>query len=208
MNSTRIRNFLISQPKPSSVRVFVDGEPQDIKLSGRSYSKLAETIDAMDGEQVQCLDPEGKVLRAMRLDDADAKRSDAAEIPTGLAGDPHALMLTHFANLIHRAYEHSTEIAFARMVDAFDRINDRSAGIEQRLERAEALARRLRDDQVQDAFERAEEIAEQAGQTGNDAFVNQMAEAFFSGRMNRSAGAKPNGKTNGAGGNPPKGGTA
>lgn len=210
MNSTRIRNFLISQPKPAVVRVFVDNEPQDIKLSGRSYQKLAETIEAMDGEQLQCLDAEGKVLRAMRLDDADAKRSDAAEIPAGLAGDPHALMMTHFANLIHRAYEHSTEIAFNRMVDAFDRINDRSAGIEQRLERAEALARRLRDDQVDDAFDRAEEIAAAAGETGNAGFESQLAQAFLSGQMNRGQ-KKPNGKANGAGkvnGAPSKGGTS
>jgi hypothetical protein len=199
MNVSRIRGFLISLPKPASVRVFVDGEAQDIKAAGRSYQKLAETIEAMDGEQLQCLDLEGKVLRAMRLDDADAQRSEAAPIPAGLAADPQALMLTHFANLLHRAYEHSTEIAFVKMVDAFDRMNDRSASIEQRLERAEALARRLRDDQVQDAFERAEEIAEQAGQNGNDAFVNTLANAFVSGQMNRTAtGGMPNGKANGA----------
>lgn len=209
---SRIRNFLIGLPKPAAVRVFVDAEPQDIKTGGRSYQKLAETIEAMDGEQLQCLDADGKVLRAMRLDDADAQRSDAAPIPVGLQADPQALMLTHFANLVHRAYEHSTEIAFTKMVEAFERMNDRSTSIEARLERSEALARRLRDEQVQDAFERAEEIAEAAGQTGNDAFVNQMAEAFFSGRMNRStAGGKPNGKANGAAkvnGAPSKGGTA
>jgi hypothetical protein len=213
MTATRIRNFLISLPKPACVRVFVDGEPQDIKTGGRSWMKLAETVDAMAGEQLQCLDAEGKVLRAMRLDDGEAQRSDAAAIPAGLAADPHALMLTHFANLVHRAYEHSTELAFNKMVECFDRVNDRSVSIEQRLERAEAMARRLREDQVQDAFERAEEIAEQAGQTGNDAFVNALGQAFVSGQMNRGAAAagKTNGKANGAGkvnGAPAKGGSA
>lgn len=212
MSVARIRSFLISLPKPASVRVFVDAEPQEIKTGGRSYQKLAETIEAMDGEQLQCLDPEGKVLRAMRLDDADAQRSEAAPIPVGLAADPHALMLTHFANLLHRAYEHSTEIAFTKMVDAFDRINERSASIEQRLERAEAMARRLREDQVDDAFQRAEEIAEQAGAGGNDAFVNTLANAFVSGQMNRAAApstnGKPNGKANGAAKVNGKGGAA
>lgn len=204
MNISRIRGFLISLPKPASVRVFVEGEAHDLKTAGRSYQKIAETIAAMNGEQLQCLDSEGKLLRATRLDDEDAQRSDAAPIPAGLAADPQALMLTHFANLLHRAYEHSTEIAFSKMVEIVDRINDRSTSIEQRLERAEALARRLRDDQVQDAFERAEEIAEQAGQTGNDAFVNTMMEQFLAGRMHRqqqqeAASTKANGKAQGAG---------
>lgn len=207
MNSSRIRNFLLQQPKPALLRVIVDGEPSDIKPAGRTYQKLAETIEAMDGEKLQCLDAEGKVLRAMRLDDADARRSEAAEIPPGIAMDPHALMLTHFANLIHRAYEHSTEIAFNRMVDSFDRINDRSSSIEQRLERAEALARRLREEQVEDAIELAQVEAEQSG-----GLENTIAHAFLSGQMNRSAtgagAGKPNGKANGAGkvnGHPPKG---
>jgi len=211
MTATRIRNFLISQPKPACVRVFVDGDAKDIKAAGRSWMKIAETVNAMDGEQLQCLDAEGNVLRAMRLDDDEAQRTEAAPIPPGLAADPHALMLTHFANLLHRAYEHSTELAFNKMVECFDRVNDRSSSIEQRLERAEALARRLWHDQVQDAFERAEDIAEQAGQSGNDSFVNTLANAFVSGQMNRGAAGGKHGKANGAGkvnGAPSKGGTA
>lgn len=212
MNVTRIRNFLIQLPKPALVRVLVDGDAKDIKVAGRSWMKLAETVHAMTGELLQCCDAEGNLLRATRLDDEDAQRSEAAPIPPGLAADPHALMLTHFANLLHRAYEHSTELAFNKMVECFDRVNDRSAGIEQRLERAEAMARRLREDQVQDAFERAEEIATQAGEAGNDSFVNTLANAFVSGQMNRQAqGGRPNGKANGAGkvnGSPAKGGTA
>jgi hypothetical protein len=211
MNVSRIRSFLINVPKPTTVRVIVDGDAHDIKTNGRSWQKIADTIDAMNGEQLQCLDKDGTLLRAMRLDDADAQRSEAAAIPAGLAADPNALMLTHFANLIHRAYEHSTEIAFTRMVDSFDRINDRSASIEQRLERAEALARRLRDEQVEDAFERAQEVADAAGQ-GGDGFVDSLAQAFLSGRMNREAAtaAKANGKAPTAGkvNGVPKGGSA
>lgn len=205
----RIRGFLICSPKPASVRIIVDGEPHDLKTNNRSYQKIAETIEAMKAEQLQCLGPEGEVLRAMRLDDEDAQRVQGPAIPQVLAQDPHAAMLSLFANELARAYQYATEIAFTKMVECFDRMNDRSAGIEQRLERAEALARRLREDQVQDAFERAEEIAEQAGQSGNDAFVNQMAEAFFSGRIQRNGAApsKPNGKAhNGKGSAPAKGG--
>lgn len=203
----RIRGFLICQPKPARIEVIVDGEPQELKVQNRSYQKLAETIAAMDAESLKCFDAEGKVLRVMRLEDEDARRSDAAEIPAALATDPETARLTHFANLIHRAYEHSTEVAFNKMVEVFDRINDRSAGIEARLERAEAYSRRLRDEQVEDAFERAAEIAEAAGQGGNDAFMNQMAEAFLSGRLQRKTnGASKPSAANGASNGKAKGG--
>lgn len=200
MNVQKLRGFLIGLPKPASVRIYVDGEPSELKCNNRSYQKLAETIDAMDAERLECLDEKGNLLRAMRLDGAEARRSDAAEIPAALASDPHAAMLTHCANLIHRAYEHSTEVAFAKLVEVMDRMNDRSATIEQRLERAEALARRLRDDQVQEAFERADELVEQAAQQGNGGLADQLAQAWLSGRMNRQGPpGKPNGSANGAG---------
>lgn len=190
MNVTKLRGFLISLPKPAMVRIYVDGEPSELKVNNRSYQKLAETIDAMEAERLECLDSGGGLLRAMRLDDGEARRSDAADMPQVLAQDPHAAMVTHCANLIHRAYEHSTEVAFAKLVEVMDRMNDRSASIEQRLERAEAQARRLRDDQVQDAFDRAEEIAQQAQAAGGGGIADQLAQAFVSGQMNRGV-ARP-----------------
>lgn len=215
MSSSKIRNFLLQMPKPAAVRVYVDNEPKELVLRGRSYQKLAESIDAMDGEKLECVDAEGKVLRVMRLDDEDAQRVQSPAMPAILSQDPQAALLSLFANELARAYQYATEIAFTKMVECFDRVNDRSSSIEQRLERAEALARRLRDDQVEDAFERAQEIADAAGQGGNDAFVNQMMEAFMSGRMNRQAGGPSrrtsNGKANGAekvNGTPAKGGSA
>lgn len=206
MTVNRLRGFLICQPKPARVRVVVEGEAHELKVNNRSYQKLAETIEAMDAEKLECLDSEGTVLRVMRINEPDAERVQGPVMPAVLANDPHAAMLSLFANELARAYQYATEVAFTKMVECFDRMNDRSLAIEERLERAEALARRLREDQVQDAFERAEEIAEAAGQGGNDQFVNQMAEAFFSGRLQRSAkGKTTNGKANGA---PPANGAA
>lgn len=201
MNVQRIRGFLLQLPKPHLVRLTGDGEPQDIK-PGKSYAKCADTIAALNPDLIECLDADGKVLRAARMSAADGHRSDAAALPVGLESDPNALMLTHFANLIHRAYEHSTEIAFTRLVELTERMNDRSESIEQRLERSEAANRRLLQEQVDDAFERAQEHA--ANAEGGGDLVNQMAGAFLSGSMNKPAAAaaaapKPNGqKTNGA----------
>lgn len=196
----KIRGWLLQLPKPHRVRVSGDGEPQELK-PGKSYAKLADTIAALNVELLEALDSEGTILRAMRLSGEEARRSDAAEIPVALAADPQALMMTHFANLVHRAYEHSTEIAFTRLVDLVERMGDRSDSIEARLERSEAANRQLLRDQVDDAFDRARELAEQAqAQAGGEAggeLGQQLIGAFLGGKMQ---GAAPkNGAVNGKG---------
>lgn len=196
MNASRIRGWLLQQPKPSLVRVTSgDGEPQDIR-PGRSYARTAESICALNADLVECLDGEGKVLRALRLNTVDAERSHAADIPQGIAADPNALVLTHFANLIHRAYEHSTEIAFAKLVEVVERVGDRAEAIEQRLERQEAANRRMAQDQIEDALERAQ-AQEKQGEGGD--VLSQMAGAFLSGAGLPGMGAKPAPVPNGKG---------
>lgn len=191
MNVSRIRGFLLQAPKPSAVRVSGDGEPQTLK-PGRSYAKLADTIAALSPDLIECLDKDGNVLRATRLEAEDAKRSDAAAIPDGLKTDPHALMLTHLANLVHRAYEHSSEIAFTKLVELVDKMNDRADGIEQRLERAESRNRALLQDQVDAELERAEELAAR-GADGEGDLGSQLLGGFMNGAMNRTPPAKPAG---------------
>lgn len=184
MNHSRIRGFLLQAPKPAVVRVTTsEGEVQEIKQ--RSYSKCAETIEALGVDLIECLDADGKVLRAIKTDTPEGRRSDAAAVPDVIAQDPTAAMLTHCANLIHRAYEHSSEMAFNKLVELVDRMNDRSESIERRLERAEGESRRLRDAQVADAFERAEDIAARAAEAGTGDgtdFMAQMAAAFMGGK--------------------------
>lgn len=201
MNVSRIRGFLLQLPKPHAVRVSGDGEPQTLK-PGRSYAKLADTIAALSPDLVECLDKDGNVLRATRLEAEDAKRSDAAAIPEALKADPNALMLTHFANLVHRAYEHSSEIAFTKLVELVDKMNDRADGIEQRLERAESRNRALLQEQVDAELERAEELAAR-GIDGEGDLGSQLLGGFMTGAMNGkappakpAAGARPapNGK--------------
>lgn len=181
----RIRGFLIQKPKPALVRVTSDGDSQEI-TPGKSYQRCAETIAALDPELIEIFDAGKKLIRAMDLRDEESQRSDAAAIPAGIAADPHALMLTHFANLLHRAYEHSTEIAFAKLVDLTDKLNDRSEAVEQRLERAELQYRRLANEQIESALDRAEE-AQQQGQQGG--LGEQMLGAFLGGRGEAPAGA-------------------
>lgn len=196
MNVSKIRGFLIQKPKPHTVRVVIDDDEQEVQL-GRSYAKTAETIAAMDPQKVQCFNAAGVLLRAISDDQEDAQRSDAAEIPEGLKGDREALMLTHFGNLLHRAYQFSAEIAFTKMVEVFDINNQRAEAIEQRLERTEAYNRKLINDQIDSEFDRAEEIAERKSEGGE--LGEQMLGAMLSGMNGRTAAPRPPAKTNGAG---------
>jgi hypothetical protein len=189
MNASRIRGFLLQLPKPHSVRVSGDGEPQTLK-PGRSYAKLADTIAALSPDLIELLDKDGAVVRATRLDSDESHRSEAAAVPEALKHDPHALMLTHFANLVHRAYEHSSEIAFTKLVELVDKMNDRADGIEQRLERAESRNRALLQDQVDAEFERAQEVAAASGAGGEGDLGQQLVGSFLSGAMNSTVGAK------------------
>ena len=81
MNFSRIRGFLISQPKPARVMLTDgDGERTELKLNG-SYAKVAASIEAKGVDLIECYDSQGTLLRAMRMTTTDAQRSDAAEIP-------------------------------------------------------------------------------------------------------------------------------
>jgi hypothetical protein len=199
MNAAIVRGFLIQKPKPSRVRCTIDGETREFGPKGKSWAHTAETIIALQPELIELLGPQGDLLRAMRgVDASEAPMPESDEVPIqpALRADPQALMLTHFADLIHRAYKHSTETAFTKMVELVDRMNDRSTSIEERLERAEAQNRKLANEQVEDAFERAEEVAAAAGQAGQSGeLVQQLAGAFLSGQLQKKGESPPpNGK--------------
>lgn len=198
MNANDLRGFLLQQPKPALIRCSTDGEIEELK-PGKSWAKTAATIVALDPDQVLCYDAAGKLIRATKFEaEAEPRRasSPAPTLPDVIAQDPHAALLTHFSNLLHRAYEHSTQVAFDKFVELVERMGDRSDSIEQRLERTEARARRLQDDQIEDAYARAEELAEQAsaGQ-GDDALKQHLMSSFLAGQLQRGP---TNGKTNGA----------
>jgi hypothetical protein len=198
MSLARIRGFLIQLPKPAKIRVSSgDGEPQEIKPA-RSYARTAESIEALGVDLIECIDKDGVVLRALRLSEPDARRSDAAELPKGIEADPHALMLSHFANLLHRAYEHSTEIAFTRLVELAERLSAHTESIEARLAHTESALRREQTDRIDDAYERAREALEK-GDASTDPLVQQMMAAFMSARVGQTPPSAPkhNGKGNG-----------
>lgn len=192
--AAKIRGFLLQKPKPTQVRVTGDGEPEVIAV-GRSYSRLAETIDALNVDLVECLDARDKVLRAMRLSDAETTSSDSPPLPAVLATDPNAAMLTHFGSLLANAYKHSTDVAFSKLVDITESLRSHTESLEHRLAQMEARARRSETELVESELEHAQELVEKAN--GESVGLgDQLMQSFIQGQLQR-AGAQP--EKNGAG---------
>jgi hypothetical protein len=144
VNQWPVRSWLLQQPKPVKVRLTdSEGEVREIEAGKRPAIRTAESICAIDPVLIEAIGPNGELLRAFRPHGDGNAISDAAPaVPPILATDPHAALLSHFANLVHRAYEHSTEVAFEKIVQIVERMEQRSENIEKRLERAEAAYRR------------------------------------------------------------------
>lgn len=193
MTPWQLRNFLIRDPPPHTIRVTTsEGETQEIIAGKKSRVKIAETIVAIGPELVECLDGNAKLLRAIRPDAEEAQGSGAPEVPAVIASDPNAAMISHFANLLHRAYQHSTELAFSKLVELVERMDERSNGIEQRLERTEAAYRREQAARLEELYDRAEEAAAAAagGQAGGkQAILDAVVNGVVAGAMGRSPGA-------------------
>src|SRR5688500_19342494 len=87
-----IRKWLLQHPKPSKVKVhFGDGrDAQTLRIQGRSWAKAGETIAALGAELLEAYDEAGELIRATRPEQ-ELQRSEAAEIPEGIATDSNAL---------------------------------------------------------------------------------------------------------------------
>lgn len=189
--SRAIRNFLIRQPPLHSIRLTdANGDISDMVPGRKSKAVLAESIAAKGVDLIECLDRQGMLLRAMRVDE-DAVRS-SAEVPIvkGLETDPQAAMMSHFANLLHRAYEHATDIAFSKLVELVERMDARTEAIEMRLERTEANFRREQQERIEDLYDRAEEHAD--GTQHGQRMVETLVASAVQGQQQRG-----NGKSNG-----------
>jgi len=197
-----IRRFLLRHPHATVVRLTVaGGATQDMRPGKQQWSKVADTIYAIAPELIECLDASGALIRAMRPS-AEAETSEAAPpAPNAIIEDPETARLTHFANLIHRAYEHSTNVAFTKFVELVERLDARSESMEHRLEQVETMYRRAVHAQVNDAQRRVEELldaAEAAAEAASDSdkpdMLREMATAFLAGRAQDAARPRANGK--------------
>lgn len=212
MNAGQIRTFLLGNPKPVRLRVTcADDEVHDIEVPRNlSWKKFAESIAALRPDLIEAFDGDDKLIRAVRPNEveadeggssstsasaASASAASAGAASAGAKFDPVVAVLDRFGVLLAEAYRHSTETAFARMVDLFTAVNRRSESLEKSLEATHKLLRRAWADELEAQTAAAEATAAASGDP-----LNQIVGAFVQGAAASAAAAvpKPNGAHNGA----------
>jgi hypothetical protein len=194
----RVRSFLVATPRPTKIVVHCeDGETHELgpAKAGTTWAGIARSIMALKPESVQAFIGD-RLERAMECDESSSERVNVAQ-PSVLSNDPESARIMHFANLLHRAYEHSTNIAFERLCEVFDMVNARAVATETRLERLETayrneLRRQLDDerDSLEDERAEAERLAAEA-QTSPIAKLAEMATPFLTGMQQGASEPKP-----------------
>jgi hypothetical protein len=182
MNVEAIRGWLMVPPRPKAVRVSSEGsEPQRIDVpEGSAWINIAKSIGALQPDLVEALTAEGGTIRAMRpaelgADDDDDEADDGADV---VVQDPESARLIIFARLIASAYEHSTNVAFDKMVQLFEASSRRQESLERSLELTQKILTKTAADQLQ------QQVDEAAGVTsvGGGTLLEQMLAAFLQGK--------------------------
>lgn len=204
-----LRAWLLKRPRPEVLRLTCeDGEQRDLsRTEGASWQEVAQSIAALDPVLIEAINAAGKSLRAIRADELErgGRQRDNERVPPppAIHSDPETARLCYMADLLHRAYQHSTDVAFEKVANAYDqafqrlvditeRMDARSEAIEKRLERAESAYRRELQDRLDEKLEAVEQAAQANG--GGDGIVQNFVSGLISGQAMGAGAPKPNGK--------------
>ena len=177
IDSERLRNWLMKSPRPDTVRItFEDEEQRIISRPGlTTWKEVAETISALNPMLIEAIAKDGSTQRATKASEISTevrqRDNDRIQAPAVLATDPESARLCYVADIIHRAYQHATDVAFEKVIQANDtcftrmaeivqRVVDRSEVLERKYERAEAERNREIREHIEDALAAAEEKGE------------------------------------------------
>jgi hypothetical protein len=199
MATKAIRYWLMKRPRPTTVRVVVGKDVSEMQFDPRtSFARTAESLDAMDADRLEALDLNGKLIRACKpaemedSPDAEPEAEPPPEPTTAVSTDPETARFVLVANLIADAYKHSNEVAFARLVDIFDRSNKRSENVERSLDHM----RRLLDREAEARLEEAEDAVAEAKENPLSEMAGAFMGALKGGAGDAPATDAPNGKGN------------
>jgi hypothetical protein len=197
-----IRKFLMRKPRAAIVRLHTPGGITEMRPSRTSsLAKLADSIFAVAPDTIQLFDSEDRLIRAQRTDDEPDLSTDAPKVPQVLSADPETARLSHFATLLAKAYEHSTTVAFQKLIDLVERIDNRTDALEQRLERTETAYRRelygklkTLEDEALDALEQAGDGKEGDEEDMKKAMLMQLLQGMAQGQQDKQKTNTSNGK--------------
>ncbi len=194
---TTIRRWLMTGTKPAAIEVTnANNEVKRIGFGfGDTWIAVARTIDAFEPVRLCAYDVDNNILRASLMTsllDIDPEDT-AGEVATGNSQrgplSANEQLLITFGNLLAKAYENSSQIAwntaFSKMVEIADIQGRRAEAIESRLARMESLFNRTFAQQVSNAADQEPDM------------LSQIVGAYVQGAAAAAAG-KPS-PTNGKG---------
>lgn len=192
MTPQELRAWMLLQPRPAYLQITA-GDQSTHKLeitNGMHWISAAESCLALKPELIECHAIDGKLLRALRPAEIDkeAEEEDGESIEVT---DPESQRVVIFSRLIAEAYKHSTEIAFAKMVEVFEISVRRQESLENSLEMAQKLLTKV-------AAEQISQQVDGAAAGGGGTVLEQIVAAFLQGqgagaaqKSNAVNGAKP-----------------
>lgn len=181
MDADLLESWLKKRPRPQVLRIVSEGqtEPREIKLKpGANWRNTVESVIALAPESIEALTNDGQLLRAVQTErlpeqqqENGTTKAPKLAAPTVVANDPETARFVLVAQLIAQAYAHSNDVAFTRMVDLFQAVNDRQAILERSLEHMTKLVRKSAEQQLANIGE-----ADATDQ-------NEMLQAFLGGML-------------------------
>lgn len=199
MNAKGVRNWLLVQPRPVALTLRCSDKVHELKVDpSQTWAHLAESVEAINPDIVEAYDPTGKLIRAARRDSLDATSDDDQTDTTKASAtkmelDAETARFKIFSDHLAQAYQFATGVAFERMVDLFSAVNRRSESLEKSLEQTHRLLGKAYQEQVEQAFEHAEQSANDPVSGLVGAFLNGAAQ----GAIETTAKVKPPSPTNG-----------
>ncbi len=187
-DATAYRSFFLRAPKPAMVRaVLPDNVTHDFEVSDQepNFMGLAKTFESLEPIRAECYDAQGVLIRAEKP--ANQPKRDA-KLPGILTTDVEAARLMMFADLLAKAYENTTQVAFEKLLDVVRLVTD------ERTEKAKA------NDALQKAYiAKLQELVqikaaalEEGEAAEEDDFLGDIAKAFgFGARSGRKQQVEP-----------------
>jgi len=195
-----IRFWAMRHPRPSKFRVFAGSEQSIVEVGPRvSWARLAETLEAMEPDRLDALNSADNVIRSCKppeLDDADERDPDEddperPQVAPIVPDDPETRRFALFAQLLSKAYEDAQSKVglrngevFDRMIDLFETLGQQAKDQQHALESQNKTIHALYEEQIKQAFERA-----QSGAEGGGGWVDDLIRPFVEAMREGQAGA-------------------
>lgn len=186
-DASAYRSFFLRAPKPAMVRaVLPDNVTHDFEVSEQepNFMGLAKTFESLEPIRAECYDAQGVLIRAEKPANA-PKRSTV--MPGILNQDVEAARLMMFADLLAKAYENTTQVAFEKLLEVVRLVTD------ERTEKAKAndALQKAYIQKLQELVQVKAQALEASDEESSDDLLTDLAKAFGFGARSSRKQAEP-----------------